>query len=253
MLDTITLLFKENVGAATVAAAIVSVIGMVVGAVLNNVFQRSRLRKEQKVRFQDVIGEKIAGALLQVRDLELRARTYEFYDMENRLEDGAEDINFLDPEGTYPAIMNDADTFLEFTHELNEARGKYERYLSDEVAAYLWYGANNFANMSIFIGELGMANNYPGMGTIFLFDVLNWQNGIEKEIVKAINKHSTKVVVHKGLHWERAKKKVEKKLKKKSILNHLKNNPDGDIGKMVYEVIDSFRASEHEDIQELEE
>ena len=46
----------------------------VVSVAASHIFYRFKLRKEQKVRFQDVIGEKIANALLAVWDIERKAQ-----------------------------------------------------------------------------------------------------------------------------------------------------------------------------------
>ena len=82
-----------------------------------------------------MIGEKIANALLAVWDIERKAHTQEIYDIEKRLDE--EQVSFLNPEGVYLAIMSDSNAFLEFVFEINDARGDYEKYLSDEVAAHL--------------------------------------------------------------------------------------------------------------------
>ena len=57
----------------------------VVSVAASHIFYRFKLRKEQKVRFQDVIGEKIANALLAVWDIERKAHTQEIYDIEKKI------------------------------------------------------------------------------------------------------------------------------------------------------------------------
>ena len=191
----------------------------VVSVAASHIFYRFKLRKEQKVRFQDVIGEKIANALLAVWDIERKAHTQEIYDIEKRLDE--EQVRFLNPEGVYLAIMSDSNAFLEFVFEINDARGDYEKYLSDEVAAHLWY------------------------------DILNWRDSLEKAIVRDINRHSTKVVAHRGKKWEKAKEKLQEKLHKKNVLNELINNPNGEEARMLYLFIDGLRESDKNAEEEI--
>lgn len=221
----------------------------VVSVAASHIFYRFKLRKEQKVRFQDVIGEKIANALLAVWDIERKAHTQEIYDIEKRLDE--EQVSFLNPEGVYLAIMSDSNAFLEFVSEINDARGDYEKYLSDEVAAHLWYGSSRFMEMANFIAREGMVNHYPEMGTIFLFDILDWRDSLEKAIVRDINRHSTKVVAHRGKKWEKAKEKLQEKLHKKNVLNELINNPNGEEARMLYLFIDGLRESDKNAEEEI--
>ena len=88
-------------------------IGLVVitGAVttgLNVVFQKWHMKKDQRVRYENVIGDKIAEAFLAVRDIELEVKVQELYDADNRLKEG---INMFSPGPIYPAIMNSSEDF----------------------------------------------------------------------------------------------------------------------------------------------
>ena len=59
---------------------------------------------------------------------------------------------------------------------------------------------------------------FPLAGTVFIFDLQNWQKAYEKEIVKRINSPKYYVCAKDGWRWEYEKKKIMNKFWKKSIL-----------------------------------
>ena len=234
-------IMKENGGAATIIAAMISITGIIIGAILNKNLQKSVLKKEQKMRFQNLIGDKVVDSLISLRDLELETKTYEFYDIEHRLETQENDIDFIEPEAVYPAIMSNKETFVKYISRLNQFRSCYEKYLSYNVAAYLWYGTDYFMNIVTYISQIGMDHKYPEMGIIFIFDIQKWCDNIEKAIVKDINKRPVKLVVHRGRRWEHAKRKAQNKLYKKSVLNEIKTNPNGEAAKLIQSFLNNFK------------
>ena len=64
----------------------VAVVTAVATTILNVIYNMWRMNKDQKMRFENVIGDKVAQALDVVRDLELKINVQEIYQAENRLE-----------------------------------------------------------------------------------------------------------------------------------------------------------------------
>ena len=203
-------------------------IGLVVitGAVstgLNVAFQKWHMKKDQRVRYENVIGDKIAEAFLAVRDIELEVKVQELYDADNRLKEG---INMFSPGPIYPAIMNSSEDFWKFFHKVNEARGEYEKYLDYKAAAYLYYMENYCMSLMKYISE-HQPLAYPLAGTVFIIDLQAWQIAYDKMLVKRINRQNCRLYVKNGWRWEWAKKKVMKELWEKSILFKKINEENG--------------------------
>lgn len=64
----------------------VAVVTAVATTILNVIYNMWRMNKDQKMRFENVIGDKVAQALDAVRDLELKINVQEIYQVEDCLE-----------------------------------------------------------------------------------------------------------------------------------------------------------------------
>ncbi len=133
------------------------------------------------MRFENVIGDKVAQALDAVRDLELKIKVQEIYQVEDCFE--KKNIDMFNPGAVYPAIMNSAKDFIGFTNQVNRARDLYEKYLDYQTAAYLYYMEKYSMNLAKYI-----ADNQPlGLqvaGAIFYGDLQKWQKKYDKLIIK---------------------------------------------------------------------
>lgn len=236
--------FLLNVMKAYAGEIITGVIVGIISVLFTNLFYKFRLRRKQKTRFQDMIGEKIAASLLAIMDIEQEANIFEKYDIENRILDLNEDIKSFGEDVYYPAIMENWSTLCDYMSRLNNYRGEFEKYLSLRVAAYLWYGVEYLSSLLEFMRKNNVTNNVREMGTLFIFDVMNWREALEKAIVKDINTHSVKMVFHKGHKWEREKNKVRTQLEKKSVLFGTIRNTDQIASEMVHRLISEINNPE---------
>ena len=180
----------------------------VVTASLNLIYNKWHIKKEQKVRFENVTGDRIAEALCAVRDIELKSGIQEVYDIKNRLNEP--DLDMFSLGGIYPEIMNSPNDFTNYFERINEARKQYERYLDYETAAYLYYIENYCLTLMKYMGDHQQLE-FPLAGTVFIFDLQNWQKAYEKEIVKRINSPKYYVCAKDGWRWEYEKKKIMNK------------------------------------------
>lgn len=204
---------------------IISIISTILGSgVLNgiiaHILYNRKLRKEQKVRVQNMVWDKIIEALEQIRDIELKVRVQEKWNFREELE--AEGyIDAFEGAGIYPEIMNDHDCFFNFYTEINEARSKWAKYMDPEVGSYLYYMERYCLQLIQYITKNGLVNNYPLAGTVFIIDLQKWQREYEKLLVKRLNRPKHKVYTEDGRSWKRAKKKIMKKFWNTSCLKAL--------------------------------
>ena len=201
MLQEIIKLINTKIG--------VAIITCVVTTALNAVYHKWYIRKEQKMRYENVVGDKIAEALIAVRDIEMEVRTQELYKLEERLKEG--NLNMFSPGKIYPAIMSSPQDFFDFLNKVNKARGDYEQYLDYKSAAFLYYIENYGYTLAKYISE-HKALDFPTAGTIFYIDLQQWQQQYDRVLVKAINKSRLKLYSKNGWRWERAKKNVMRSL-----------------------------------------
>lgn len=197
----------------------VAVISCVATALCGVFVHRWRTRRDQKVKFENVIGEKIAIALDAIRDIELSTKTIEIYDIDNILKEKGKDIDFFGGEAVYPAIMTSKEHFMNFSEAISTARSDFERYLDYTVAAYLYYIERYCMQLMVYAGQYNL--EYDLLGTIVIFDIKKWQLMLEKELVKRINRPRYKVYAKTGVLWEMKKKKIMDKLWENSLLNKL--------------------------------
>lgn len=193
----------------------VAVMTAVITASLNLIYNKWHIKKEQKVRFENVTGDRTAEALCAVRDIELKARNKEVYDIKNRMNEP--NLDMFSPGRIYPEIMNSPNDFTNFFECVSEARGEYERYLDYKTAAFLYYMENYCLTLMKYMAD-HQPLEFPLAGTAFIFDLQKWQKAYEKEIVKRINRPKYHVCAKDGWRWEYEKKKIMNKFWKRSIL-----------------------------------
>lgn len=209
---------------------IVTIIAAVLGSgVLNGIITHflynNKLKKEQRMKVKDIIWGKVDNALEAIRDIELKTRARNIFDFESTIIE-SEYTDFQNGVPVYPEIMSDSQTFYKFFMEINGARGEWSKYLDTEVGAYLYYMEIYCMQLMEYLSKNGLVNSYQLAGYIFFEDILEWQRNYEKLIVKRLNKSKYKIYTESGRQWTRAKKKVDKKLRKKSILYQLINDVD---------------------------
>lgn len=226
----------------------VAVVTAVATTILNVIYNMWRMNKDQKMRFENVIGDKVAQALDAVRDLELKINVQEIYQVEDCLE--KKNMDMFNLGAVYPAIMNSVQDFTDFMNQVNKAREEYEKYLDYKTAAYLYYMEKYSMNLAKYI-----ADNQPlGLqvaGAIFYGDLQKWQKKYDKLIIKKINRQKCRLYSKDGWRWEQAKKDVMNKLWKKSVLYGLMENINNPEINAAYAVL--YHGDAEKAMKELEE
>lgn len=208
-----------------IISVITAVLGSsVINGVVTHMLYNRKLKKDQAMRGQGMIWDKIAEALEKARDIELKSCIHEIYQLEDRVK-GTDYLKFFGTETYYLAIMNDPYTFHSFLTEVNDLRNNYGKYLDPSVDAYLYYMQNYTFQLMDYLNKNNITD-YRYAGTLFIFDILKWQQSFEKLLVKRINNPKRKVYIEHNAKWKRITKKLDKKLWRKSYLYTLVENVD---------------------------
>lgn len=197
-------------------------------AFLTHLFYRFKLKSEQRIRFQNIIGDRISESLIELRELIGEAAMIERYDIINPDESDERVIDAF--HGTiYPAVMGDMNTLISFTEKINDVRKKHEKNLDCKTALHLWYGSRYFTQLLIYISKEGYQNQLPELGTMFIFDIQKWHLSFDKILVKRINKPLNKIDHHQGKKWAWHRRRFikiwEKSLLYESINDFLDDKP----------------------------
>lgn len=193
----------------------VAVISVIVTTGFNVLYRKWQVRKDQLVRFENVIGDRIAESLLAVRDIELKLRSQELLCPENSFKE--KEFDMFGQDAIYPTIMHNKEEFAKFIGLVNNARRKYEPYLDYESAAYLYYGERYLLNLAKYVTNQPLLT-YPLAGAIFFVDLQKWQIRYDQLLIRKVNHQKCKLYAKSGWKWELEKKKVMKKLWEKSVL-----------------------------------
>lgn len=201
----------------------------IISVFLTHLFYKFKLKSEQRIRFQNIIGDSITDSLIKLRDLIEDAAVIERYDIifPDEDEDADEIANAFD--GTiYPAIMNNMDSLKSFTERLEVTWKKHGKYLDVRTAMYLWYGSRYFSQLLIYVNAEGYQNQLPELGTMLIFDIQEWHLEFDKMIVKRINKPLNKIEHHQGRKWNWYRGKFMKQWEN-SLLYKSINDFHGDV------------------------
>lgn len=224
---------------------IVTIVGAIISSGILNIFithalTRSALKKEQKVGYENMLGEKIIDALIQVRELELQCNSIELYEPEVVFED--DEFDGFGNNAIGLTITEDKENFFKFMNEVSKLRRECEMYLGYEEAAMLYYMERYCQEFLHILTQYSV--DIKLAGTIFIVDFQKWQKHYEKILVKRINNPKYKIYDKNKKWWEFAKKRVLKHLWNKSLLNSVKKEEDNQASLMVRAILNANNAEE---------
>lgn len=185
-----------------------------INIIITNLLYKHNLKKEQKIGQENMLGEKINNALMQMRDLELQCKVIEIYDAENEVL--SDKFDAFQVSTVYLGILTDDDSFDKFTKCISRLRREQERYLGYKESALLLFIDRYCFNLKKFAHKYQLP--YQVLGATFLFDFEEWQKCCEKILIKRINKPKYKLYDKNSNKWIREQKKMKKKLWEKTLL-----------------------------------
>lgn len=200
---------------------IIALVSGGLGVLLTHIFYKAKLKKEQKVRFENVIGDHIASSLLLIRDLELECQSMEIYNIHKLLNDEDANINLFGDLCQYLSIFNDWNCYKEYLNKIHEVRHKYEKYADCEVTLYLVFIEKYLYQLGLYLSEYD-EKLLPAFGAIFSGDIISWQREFDKVLIRKINSNRCKIESHFTLKYKRKRRKIIDKRWKKTLLGLIK-------------------------------
>ncbi len=197
-----------------------SIVLILATAITTHFFESRIQKREHKQKFDDVLGEKIATALNNVRNVALKTKTIEIYtENDNISTDNVNDINAFHNFVHYPEFMNDKESLLVFCSGISSLRSEYEQYLDLKSAAYLYGLEKYLMSLALFISKHDLGDCLPEVGCFVIVDVEKWERRFDVHLVKQINKPHYKLFSRHGKKWNIAKWYVRKSFLERSELN----------------------------------
>lgn len=206
MFDIFTVL-KENPGAATVIAAILTIFGGVVAAIINTILHKSKLKKEQKVGYQTMIGEEIANALKEMLDLtQIALSTKSVFSFK----ENGESINMMDGISlSCPEILDNAEMFHTYRQRVHDAIARFDAYLDCETAAYIIYMEGYLTQLAIYLDKSNFdLEKEELLGALLCNDITDWAHQYKTVLIKKINRPKYKLENHEGRKWESVSQRI---------------------------------------------
>lgn len=156
----------------TIVVAILS--SGVINIFITNILYGRQLRKELKQKGNDKISQDIEKSLQYYRELELKLKTQEIFNFEDRLKDKNSNINMFEGEVIYPEVLNDFKTMNEFIEDIQICRKEHEKNFSCRLALYLVYIDRYFQELRLYSATI-QESELPLIGTVLIFDLQEWQ------------------------------------------------------------------------------
>lgn len=202
---------------------IVTIIGSILSSgvlsvLITHILYSSKLKKDLKLRGNDMIAQNVESSLQFVRNMELIIKTQEIFNVEGEVERRGSGVNVFEGECIYPAIFNDWKSYYEFSDMIQECRKVHEKNLSCRIALNLVFIDRYIYQLGLFLKENGCEDDLPFWGAIFIFDLQAWQTKMDKILVREINKHTYKLESHESKKWKIMRKWILIRQYKKTIL-----------------------------------
>lgn len=188
--------------------------------ILTHLLNMRRFSKERDTKYHETIGEKVATALIAVREIALSTQKIELYSLSIE-HSPADSTNAVNHSAHYPSFMTNTDTLLNMCRSVSAARSVHEPYLDLVSAAYLYVFERYLMNLALYIGKHGYQEDLETLGCLVIVDVQKWYRSFDQHLVKRINCPHYKLFSQSGWLWNITRKKMEKKYLTDTHLNEL--------------------------------
>lgn len=199
----------------------IGLVGAFVGGLITYVFNKRKLRQEQKMRSEDIIGNAIQETLLLIRDLELECLVWEVYNIQEKLKNVSVYEDYWEDGAKYVAFFSDWKLYLNFENKINSIRIEKEKYVDCEIKAYLVFIQKYLRQLGVFMKSFNNEKLLPALGTIFICDIEKWQIKFDKALIRKMNSHKYKLESHSTKKYQKKRKKIVEKTWKHTLLNLL--------------------------------
>lgn len=206
-----------------VTSAVTGVLsGVFLNGIATHMLYSIKLKKEQKVKFANSVGEKIANALIEVKKLVNYSETIEIFNAEAEMK--KDDFDAFSGNVIYPAFMNEPQSLIDFKNMIVACRTDCEKYLDCGTALNLVFIERYIEQLMIYLSNFNDKRLMPALGTIFIADIQRWQRRCDKRVIKRINNQKYKLEYQNGYKWKIMRKWFVQKNWEKTILYALLND-----------------------------
>ena len=214
---------KKEIIELIIVSAISSVLsGVFLNGIVTHILYSRKLKKEQKVKFANSIGEKIVASLIAVREMVYRTKTIEIYNAET--ETKKENFCVIDGNIIYPEFMNDIESLKNFYNNIISCRKKHEKNLDCKMAFELLFIERYIEQLMAYTSRFNDKRIMPALGTIIVPDVQTWQKRCDKRIISRINNQKYKLEYKGGYRWKLISERILKRKFKQTVLYALIND-----------------------------
>lgn len=206
---------------------IISILCTVIGSgflngFVSHILYSKKLKKEQKMKFENMIGEKIAAALLQTRKITSQLDTIEFWNITQLPTNQM--LDAFDRNTIYPAIMNDFSSLIEFYDLIQKCRDESQKFLDCETALNILFIDRYIMQLILFVKQVNNMDLLPALGAIFIVDLQKWQRRCDKLLIRKLNSSKCKIEYQGGIKWKILRKWIFERNWKNTILYHIIND-----------------------------
>lgn len=200
---------------------IIALASAFLGGLVTNFFNKRKLRQEQKMKSEDIIGNKIQETLISIRDLELECLTLEIYNIQEKLKNISIDEDYWEDGAQYVYFFNNWEAYFDYKNKINDIQKEKEKYVDCEIKAYLVFIQKYLRRLGVFMKSFNNEKLLPALGTIFICDIQKWQSKFDKALVKKMNSHKYKLESHFTGKYQKKREKIVEKQWKHTLLNLL--------------------------------
>lgn len=193
----------------------------VINGLLTHLLYSRKLKKDLKFHGNNEIAQSISNSLQEFRKIVLELKKIEIYNIDQRLKDDLNTINFISGEVKYPACFNDWGSLISVIEKIRGCREKYESMMPCKVALNLVFIERYFMQLIVFVKKHGGEKALPNWGTILKYDLDKWIKRTDVMLVKEINKYSYALESHESIKWKRLRKTELVKQFEQTILHYL--------------------------------
>ena len=201
-----------------------SVVLIILTAITTHFFDVRKIKEQQKISLQDSVEKRIVEACIAVRDLLLRGRTQEIFDVQRIGKDRFRPT--ISDSAIFPSYANDRDAFLEYALQISETRRLYEPYLSVKSTAFLLIYEQYFLELAHLIGLTSVSNRIQLIGALTMVDVQKIRKDFDDVLIKEINRPTPLLESKNTRKYEKLKETYRSKYIDQSVLMKIKRNDE---------------------------
>lgn len=169
----------------------------VVAAFVPVIFNRGKLKTEQRFQVTEKYTEKRLEAVISIKKIISEIDVLEIYNLINR-DDREKKADAIKDPLVYPQIMKNYKTLKNFYKGYKKVYSEQVDWVNRQANTYLFYGQQYFALLFSLLtdyGDFGItdsAKRCQYIGTVVAIDLQEWQRNFDKVLTKSLNKPSLK-------------------------------------------------------------